>query len=715
MHYPKIDTIISTLKRDANIQLNRDPSAPLYILGQTTPLELLTGWLVYKDLSLDQSFLQTIHKKSKRLETVYVENLDRTASRECSSPSAKRVMKPATPKSGVSVSEKELEPQKFKKIISSATGIYAPEAVSAAACMAASIVAAPVPLGGSKSYTLRKLFKDASSIASGKNGVVANVKFSNSQGEATGIYLLKIPKKPEYSNDLIHEAFIGFTVLNHMRLQIPNFMYTYAIFKCNMPIDFTNLSNEATGYSMALFKPAIPSAKEARIVTWCIGGSKPAKKNTPLLNYLVIENVNPAGSLFALISNGVATTTTSLISIIGQITCALWLANSNNFEFGHNDLHTENVLMRPWLHPIQSSNFYIDYTIPGQQKISIRTKGIASIVDYGQSYGRSPGDKIGFGYPHGHLQAYQYPDRANPAGDLFKLICFALSDLITAVGIREAFPFSQVLEFFLAPECISTPEKVQITIEALRLSTPTLDLTKILSTYERKTVDLSKTTGMPRFFKQLLEKNNHNDTRYVYPYVKIGEGSNEFSFLKFLKFLETLEPDVFILNDKKRKNPNVETLPINHTDEKNAKLIKTSLSGKAKFPKLLKMQSFSADLKTFQTTQIQNLNLRYEFGFQDIISKYAAFARVLVELLARVDEQNRLMVSSPKYKALLQKSVKEYLQVLARLRPTVKQISKDLELARIHKTVTHTIKAVEPSLYPNPFPIILKALENLNV
>ena len=169
-----------------------------------------------------------------------------------------------------------------------------------------------------------------------------------------------------YKDEFLHEAFIGF-VLNKLRCYIPNFVYTYAYYK-------TQEEN---------YNPYI----------------------------IVIENIENAINLEDIIQN---------LDNIEYFTILIQILNAFNlaydfFKFTHNDLHDGNILIQKFEENI-TIPIYINNNIT-----YIKTKYLAKIIDFGQSYIRLDNQNYGI---HHMENNFIYSFKSNPFKDIYKLLCF---------------------------------------------------------------------------------------------------------------------------------------------------------------------------------------------------------------------------------------------------------------------------------------------------
>lgn len=276
---------------------------------------------------------------------------------------------------------------------------------------------------------IRNYFKDPKVISQGANGAVIVFKFQNdssddTQGKAKkSLFLLKAPLNPASAaqRDGTHEAFVGFFALNQLRNIIPNFMYTYAAFRCTPPV---------LPYSVGAATATPTGAKGSKLIdAWC---SLNDPTHTNNVTYTLIENLantktGKTLSLKDLIESGGRKTIEEFMSLLAQIVAALGVA-WETCEFTHYDLHVENVLVRETNHgPSGNSEVVIEYDLRDEGKtFKIRCGSIATIIDYGMSHVKV-GD-VHFGHASDALMNFGVlRDRGNSFFDVFKIVCFSIS------------------------------------------------------------------------------------------------------------------------------------------------------------------------------------------------------------------------------------------------------------------------------------------------
>jgi hypothetical protein len=193
--------------------------------------------------------------------------------------------------------------------------------------------------------------------------------FVSSFNSVKNLIIIKTTQKGLSRESLLLEYFIGRYGINKLRKFIPNFMYTFSIFKCSRfknqmcktPPNFNNWS-----YFIALEK---------------INGSS-------LWNYISSKKRSD----------------TIVLQFVMQIILSLFIAQ-REIKFIHYDLHLNNILIRTTKTP-QNISFQIN-----EQTFSISTSQIPTIIDFGSSF--MVRDNIPFG---------NVLERINKGYDIYKFL-----------------------------------------------------------------------------------------------------------------------------------------------------------------------------------------------------------------------------------------------------------------------------------------------------
>lgn len=148
---------------------------------------------------------------------------------------------------------------------------------------------------------------------------------------------------PYRNPDLLIEGYIGI-ILNKLRDKIINFVFTYAVFQCGVPVETNNKQYK-----------------------WC--------SRRGINDYVITEYLEGSKELVQYIYH---CNKTKLMIILLQIACALRLAKIT-CNFSHNDLWASNVLIQDLTTPVN-----VKIYTPNGIKI-IKTDIIATIIDFGFS------------------------------------------------------------------------------------------------------------------------------------------------------------------------------------------------------------------------------------------------------------------------------------------------------------------------------------------
>ena len=221
-------------------------------------------------------------------------------------------------------------------------------------------------------------------ISHGRFGEVYLVTFRGST-ESDSIFTIKIPI--DLSDDTkvgnIHEFFVG---LQLNKLECPNFMYVFSIFKCFA--EFGQVFNR-------LCLESRNGVEKYYLMTEFIKGQD-------LNRWLKSMEIN------------------DLMSVYYQIILALHVAWVE-VDFTHYDLHTSNVMLRDL-----GKVTLIPYTSRNGQKFFVKSRFLVKIIDYGFSHvkARIPGNGVeNFGYVPGLLKGPRgiRPLDSQPIFDLLRI------------------------------------------------------------------------------------------------------------------------------------------------------------------------------------------------------------------------------------------------------------------------------------------------------
>jgi hypothetical protein len=207
------------------------------------------------------------------------------------------------------------------------------------------------------------------------------------------VVIAKSPKS-KLNDELFHEYFVGVMALNKLRRQTPNFAYILGAFKCLPP----------------------KIAPDKKVTEWCEASG--INDPTRMVNYVLYEKVSSKS-----VEDLVGTCTADeFFSWFVQISISLHL--SRHSQFTHYDLHSGNVMIRPWS---DSKSFVIPYEVQPNMKWYVKADGVVQIIDYGMSHivigGRHFGKR---NIEHAGVHSDQY----RPMFDLYKFLGFSLLQML---------------------------------------------------------------------------------------------------------------------------------------------------------------------------------------------------------------------------------------------------------------------------------------------
>jgi len=250
------------------------------------------------------------------------------------------------------------------------------------------------------------------------SGVAIRASIKSEETTDPDMFVMKVPRNIQKSNEMIHEVIVGLEGTNELRKVIPNFSYTFDAFSYSYPV--------------------INGNKD--VVQWGIKGTKP-------IEYALYENIDNA------IPIGDVKTPEELTLAYIQCLLALKIANEK-CDFTHYDCHHENVLMRKY----SDNDFYIPYMFNGN-KLYLKTKGrVATFIDYGMSHIQTKdGTHIGILDTNCYFFFEStYSDVSNIIGDAYKLICMLL--YVNFENIELSDEIFKILGYFFGKDMISESE-----------------------------------------------------------------------------------------------------------------------------------------------------------------------------------------------------------------------------------------------------------------
>lgn len=155
--------------------------------------------------------------------------------------------------------------------------------------------------------------------------------------------------------ECLYEYVIGKLIINPLRAEVPNFMYTYGYHECG---DY--------------------QTKEGKMIRWC-------NSDTPDRGYLYLEKID--GIVIEDFVKQYSEKTPEFAEVMLQIINALYIADAR-CGFRHNDLHLGNIIVRELEEPIN-----IPFTVLGQSQF-ILSRWIPQIIDFGVSTMMYKGERL---------------------------------------------------------------------------------------------------------------------------------------------------------------------------------------------------------------------------------------------------------------------------------------------------------------------------------
>jgi hypothetical protein len=198
---------------------------------------------------------------------------------------------------------------------------------------------------GNKS--LQKIFYPIKQLSTKDDAVYGITALTSFKGSVPFAIIKYATKNESLESELlIHDLTVGM-IMNNLRKEVPNFMYTYGGLYCTSPEKNDNFDSTSL----------------------C--------KNDNITTLFIAEYIEGI-SLYKLLDNRILRIQ-DIENILIQIIFALCISREK-YNFSHNDLHLNNILIKTIKQPIQ-----MNYNIRGK-KISITVKKyIPMIIDYGLS------------------------------------------------------------------------------------------------------------------------------------------------------------------------------------------------------------------------------------------------------------------------------------------------------------------------------------------
>ena len=169
--------------------------------------------------------------------------------------------------------------------------------------------------------------------------------------------VIKTPKTSDEIRNILFEYYIGSRFLNKLRTKTPNFMYTYGIFMCNPLVNVTKTTDNKDQTNLS--------------VNFCNDN----KKNNI---YLLFEKIDGLSLHDFILNINSEKQLDDVINCAFQIIFSLNIAQ-NEGQYAHNDLHSENIMLRIINSPIEH-----EYII-GKSKYKMKLDYISTIIDYGMN------------------------------------------------------------------------------------------------------------------------------------------------------------------------------------------------------------------------------------------------------------------------------------------------------------------------------------------
>lgn len=242
---------------------------------------------------------------------------------------------------------------------------------------------------------------------------VEGYALSSSFSKDSNLFVIKAPRNPK-TDELVHEAVVGFYALNKLRHILPNYMYIYGYTKCSPPVIKDDFTKE--------------------IITWC-------SSSNPSVSYLITENIRDSMSIGDFILDPNITPNDFLAAFI-QLINALNLAYKK-YGYTHYDLHYGNVMVRKYNTIVAIPYFGTNIDRNSYKPIGyVASRYIPYIIDYG--YNTININGIGFGKIG--LENFGISNTPFPMFDVYKIICFLAERLYTSAQSAHTINMLQIID-----------------------------------------------------------------------------------------------------------------------------------------------------------------------------------------------------------------------------------------------------------------------------
>ena len=267
-------------------------------------------------------------------------------------------------------------------------------------CLNNSILTVPSQMDRNTRHKIKEYITDLTKV--GGRSVYGYAMLSEVQKKSKDVFIVKVPRnisEKDTANQL-HEYVVAVYGTNDLRKEIPNFSFVLGRFSCSPPyIDNVSYLGDK-------------SPDKSKAITYCQSSNEKTQTE-----YIIYEPIFPSVTLSKFITGGASEE--DFLNVMVQILFALDIAEKK-IMFTHNDLHTENVLVKTLKSPIE-----IEYKLSNGKTYYLKTKLVASIIDFGQSYIEYDKKKLGFQSLH---KAGILADRSHHSADIMKVLLFSAVD-----------------------------------------------------------------------------------------------------------------------------------------------------------------------------------------------------------------------------------------------------------------------------------------------
>jgi hypothetical protein len=296
---------------------------------------------------------------------------------------------------------------------------------------------------------------------------VSGFALTGKMGEASNIYVVKSPRDPAAASDLTHELFVGLNGINFMREHVVNFALIYGGFRGPSPV----VDDEGRIIDFAGILE-----KELTIET---GEMELPIQRPEQVTMVVYESITPSESFEKYIKT---CSVRDFYEYYLQMLFATQMA-CELIGYTHYDAHNQNWLAKHHDSPEHPKGFslrYEDYRTGTSRYVTVRSKVIATAIDYGMAMIKYESRYIGV--TNTKLMKYGVDTCPWPLHDAYKLLMFSAETLrVSGTNPNVLKEIEKIFRFFNKHESVQSAARDQ---REFYYGLPRMQSNKHLSVYD---------------------------------------------------------------------------------------------------------------------------------------------------------------------------------------------------------------------------------------